>query len=289
MIVENRIEIVREIIEKQKKAGRKIGFVPTMGALHEGHLSLVEISKRNAQFHVMSIFVNRIQFNEKSDFDNYPIEIQSDLKKAEDAGVDLVFIPDENKMYDNQLTFVEVSNLTDILCGESRPGHFKGVFTVVTKLFNIVQPDIAVFGQKDIQQVVSIEKMTFDLNIPLKIIIAPIVRAGDGLALSSRNVRLSSSERQRALTIIESLREAEILIKSGETNSKIIKSAMSEIITAKGSPEKIDYISIVEYSTLRETDKIQDKCVIAVAVFFGQTRLIDNMIVTPGKEIKCVY
>ncbi len=283
------IQEVRKIIGAQKMAGKKIGFVPTMGYLHEGHLSLVEISQRHTDFQVMSIFVNKIQFNDKKDYENYPRETERDLKLAESAGVDLMFLPNDEEMYSDRLTYVDIVTLTDHLCGAFREGHFRGVFTVVSKLFNIIQPDVSVFGQKDIQQAVSIEKMVFDLNFPIKIIIAPTMREKEGLAMSSRNKHLSADQRKRALVIYRSLQAAEALIKSGKTGSSAILDEMRKIID-EGKPEKVDYITITSYNTLQPVDKITDKSVIAVAAFFGTTRLIDNMIIDKGESgFKCIY
>jgi pantoate--beta-alanine ligase len=283
------IQEVKKIIGVQKMAGKKIGFVPTMGYLHEGHLSLVEISKKHTDFQVMSIFVNKIQFNDKKDYENYPRETERDLQLAESAGTDLMFLPNDEEMYSDRLTYVDIVTLTDHLCGAFREGHFRGVFTVVSKLFNIIQPDVSVFGQKDIQQAVSIEKMVFDLNFPIKIIIAPTMREKKGLAMSSRNKHLSADQRKRALAIYRSLRAAEALIKSGKTGSRAILDEMRRIID-ESKPEKVDYITITSYNTLQPVDKITDKSVIAVAAFFGPTRLIDNMIIDKGDSgFKCVY
>jgi pantoate--beta-alanine ligase len=283
------IKEVRKIILKQRKAGKRIGFVPTMGYLHEGHLSLVEISKKHTDFQVMSIFVNKIQFNDKKDYENYPRETERDLKLAKKAGVNLVFLPNDEEMYRERLTFVNVLTLTDHLCGAFREGHFKGVFTVVSKLFNIVQPDVSVFGQKDIQQAVGIDKMVYDLNFPIRIIIAPTMREKEGLAMSSRNKHLSPDQRNRALVIYSSLQAAENMIKSGETAASAILNKMRQIID-EGKPDKVDYISITSYNTLQPIGTIAEKSVIAVAAFFGTTRLIDNMIIEKGnKGFKCIY
>ncbi|MBN2159430.1 MAG: pantoate--beta-alanine ligase [Spirochaetes bacterium] len=280
---------VRTHVAKAKKAGKLIGFVPTMGYLHRGHISLVEESKRHTGYQVMSIFVNRIQFNDANDFNNYPKDLERDFDLARDAGVDLVFVPDEKEMYRNNLTFVDVDVLTKNLCGAHRPGHFRGVFTVVSKLFNIVQPDAAVFGQKDIQQAVSIEKMTADLDFPVRIILAPTVREEDGLAMSSRNKHLNPDERIRALAISRALRKAEEMLSSDERSAAAITAEMTRIIE-ESSPTKIDYISIVRYGDLDFIDTISEKSVIAAAVFYGATRLIDNMIVeTDAGGARCVY
>ena len=272
-----KISEVRERVRAARDQGKRIGFVPTMGYLHEGHMSLVEISKKHSDFQVMSIFVNRIQFNDPKDFSSYPKDLQRDFALADKAGTDLVFVPDEGEMYTDNKTFVDVVSLTDHLCGAHRPGHFRGVFTVVSKLFNIVQPDVSVFGQKDIQQAVSIEKMVSDLNFPVKIIIAPIVREKDGLAMSSRNKNLDQEQRKNSLSVSRSLVKAEEMILSGERRAGAITGEMEKVL--KTGTDKIDYISVVRYEGLSPVERIEEKSVIAVAAFFGATRLIDNMIV----------
>ncbi len=285
----NTIEEARKYINAAKKKGKKIGFVPTMGFLHQGHLSLVEISNKHTGYQVMSIFVNKIQFNDPNDFSNYPRELQRDLDMAEKIGVDLVFMPEDSDMYNDHLTYVDVETLTNHLCGGHRPGHFKGVFTVVSKLFNIIQPDVAVFGQKDIQQAIGIEKMVYDLNFPLKIILAPIIREKEGLAMSSRNKHLSNEQKKNAVVIHKSLQKAEEMINSGEINCKILYENIYDIIK-QGTPDKIDYISIVDYNNLHPVETLTEKSVIAIAVFFGETRLIDNMVIEKGDDtIKCIY
>ncbi|HQL37891.1 MAG TPA: pantoate--beta-alanine ligase [Anaerolineaceae bacterium] len=289
MHVAKTIKDVRDHVAAARKSGKRIGFVPTMGYLHEGHLSLVAESKKHAEYQVMSIFVNRIQFNDPRDFDKYPIDLDRDYRLAEGAGVDLVFVPDEREMYKNRLTYVDVDLLTEHLCGAHRPGHFRGVYTVVSKLFNIVQPDVSVFGQKDIQQAVSIEKMVADLDFPIRIIIAPTVREMDGLAMSSRNARLSPDERTRALAISRSLKKAEEMLRAGERGTAAIAAAMRKEIESS-APTSIDYISIVRYADLAPADAVTEKSVIATAVFYGVTRLIDNMIVEVGEGgVRCVY
>ncbi len=289
MQVVHTISEVRDHVARARREGKRIGFVPTMGFLHRGHLSLVEESKRHAGYQVMSIFVNRIQFNDPKDFASYPKDLERDFDLARGAGVDLMFVPDDGEMYRNNLTFVDVEILTKNLCGAHRPGHFRGVYTVVSKLFNIVQPDVSVFGQKDIQQAVSIEKMTADLNFPVRIIIAPTVREDDGLAMSSRNKRLSPDERQRAVAISRALKSAEDLMRSGERSVRTITIAMINIIN-ESKPKKIDYISTVRYRDLELADTITEKTVIAAAVFYGDTRLIDNMIVEiDGGAARCIY
>ncbi|HPS58949.1 MAG TPA: pantoate--beta-alanine ligase [Spirochaetota bacterium] len=289
MKVVSRIDDVRAAVRQARTEGKTVGFIPTMGYLHDGHLSLVETSKKNTGFQVMSIFVNRLQFNDKNDFTNYPKDLEHDFAMAEKCGVDLLFTPEDSEMYRNALTTVDVSLLTDNLCGAHRPGHFKGVFTVVSKLFNIVQPDLAVFGQKDIQQAVSIEKMALDLNFPLKIILAPIIREKDGLAMSSRNKHLSAQHRADALVLSASLKRAEDLILKGERNVSRITTEIESIIM-KGKPDRIDYISAVRYDDLSYIDRIDGRSVIALAAFWGTTRLIDNMIISrEGDTYKCIY
>ena len=278
MDIVHTISDARSHVAKARKAGKRIGFVPTMGFLHKGHLSLVTESKKYTDYQVMSIFVNRIQFNDQKDFANYPKDLERDFDLARAAGVDLMFVPDDTEMYRKNLTFVDVEVLTKNLCGAHRPGHFRGVYTVVSKLFNIVQPDVSVFGQKDIQQAVSIDKMAADLDFPVRIIIAPTVREDDGLAMSSRNKHLNPDERKRALAISGSLKKAGELIRAGERKADAIIAAMKKIID-ESNPTKIDYISVVRYGDLELVDAITEKSVIAAAVFYGTTRLIDNMII----------
>lgn len=289
MKIVKKIDDVRSNIKSAKKDGKLVGFVPTMGFLHPGHISLVNIARENAEYIVMSIFVNKLQFNDLNDFNGYPKDLERDIAMAEQAGVNLLFIPDDKEMYKNNLTTVDVGLLTENLCGASRPGHFKGVFTVVSKLFNIVQPDFAVFGQKDIQQVASVEKMASDLNFPVKIIIAPIIRESDGLAMSSRNKHLNDRQRQDALSLSRSLGVCRKLIESGERDVKKITDSIRSVIQ-EGAPDSIDYVSVVNYDDLSYINKIEGRSVVAVAAFWGTTRLIDNMIIDKrGDEYICVY
>lgn len=262
-----------------KKEGKTIGFVPTMGYLHEGHLSLARTAKKLNDIVVMSIFVNPIQFGPNEDLDSYPRDLQRDEDLAATAGVDVIFYPSAKEMYpDGFAAYVNVEGLTDRLCGAKRPGHFKGVTTVVAKLFGIVKPDMAYFGQKDAQQAVVIKKMVEDLNMDVGIKVLPIAREKDGLAMSSRNKYLSDAERQDAAVLYRSLQAAELLIKGGEKNSKKIIQAIEAAIKAKPAV-KIDYIAIVDPNDLRDVDTISGKALVALAVFVGKTRLIDNIIV----------
>ncbi|WP_434564593.1 pantoate--beta-alanine ligase [Thermoanaerobacterium thermosaccharolyticum] len=278
MIVVEKISDVREAIKAQKAQGKTIGLVPTMGYLHKGHLSLVKKARENSDFVCASVFVNPIQFGPNEDYNKYPRDIERDLKLLEENGCDLVFTPSVEEMYPNErLTTISVSKITNKLCGAYRPGHFDGVCTVVTKLFNIFTPDIAVFGQKDAQQVAVIKKMVEDLNIPVKIIASPIVRDKDGLALSSRNVYLNDDERHAALILNKSLKEAEKILKSGERNAENIISRVKNILESEPLC-KIQYVSCVHPDTLEDLTAINDKALIAIACYIGNTRLIDNLL-----------
>ncbi len=277
MIIIKDMRRMAEWVKSQKKKGGKIGFVPTMGYLHEGHLSLFRKAKQECSAVVMSIFVNPIQFGPKEDFKKYPRDLKRDIKLASSAGVDVFFYPQTRIMYPvDFLTYVNVDKLTDTLCGRSRPGHFKGVTTVVAKLFNIVQPDIAYFGQKDSQQAVVIKQMVRDLNFPLKVKVMPIVREKDGLAMSSRNAYLSESERRDALIIYQALKSAKRLILSGELDINMVKSHIKNLLRKKRLM-RIDYIEILNAENLKTLDRACGKVLIAIAAFAGKTRLIDNI------------
>ncbi len=275
-IFSNSKEIQVEIF-KLKLNEKKIGFVPTMGALHEGHLSLIREAKKSNDIVVVSIFVNPKQFGPKEDYSRYPRPHEEDKRLCEKEGVDYLFLPDENSFYlKDHLTYVEVEKLSNIHCGKSRPGHFRGVTTVVLKLFNIIQPDNAYFGKKDFQQLIIIKKMVEDLSLPINIIGCPIVRDYDGLALSSRNKYLSSQERKAAILISKSL----FLAKENILNGINDLAAIYELIqnNLNSSPLiKIDYISIVDDLYLENKDKIDRNTVILIACFVGSTRLIDNL------------
>jgi len=273
------IKKLQKFIIGLKKIGKTIGFIPTMGYLHEGHLSLMRQSKKENNISVISIFVNPIQFGPKEDFKKYPRDFKRDEKLAKSAGVDIIFYPSIEQMYPaGYLSYVEVEKLSNLLCGASRPGHFRGVTTVVAKLFNIVQPDIAYFGQKDAQQARIIQKMTQDLNMPIKVKVMPIIRESDGLAMSSRNMYLSSQERKDALILNRALKEARRLIKTGVRDSRTIISTINYLISAKHTA-KIDYVKIVDPQTLTEVKKIEKSVLIILAVWIGKTRLIDNLAV----------
>lgn len=263
----------------QREQGKTIGLVPTMGMLHEGHLSLVRLAKEHCDLVVVSVFVNPMQFGEGEDFESYPRDLSRDSGLLEKEGVDIVFAPEGRDMYPQDFgSFVETYGLGNKLCGKSRPGHFRGVTTVVSKLFNICLPDLAVFGQKDAQQVMIIEKMVRDLNFPVRILRGPIVRESNGLAMSSRNVYLSDRERDDATILYKSLTMAKGLIDAGERNPSAIKGALIDAVSqAPGA--RIDYIEVLSGEDLSDLEEIKGKVLIALAVKFGGARLIDNMLV----------
>jgi pantoate--beta-alanine ligase len=260
--------------------GKTIGLVPTMGALHEGHLSLVKRAKSENDVVVASIFVNPIQFGPAEDFEKYPKDIEGDMEKLRKEGVDILFMPDVKAMYHEGFsTFITVKSLSDKLCGAFREGHFTGVATVVCKLFNILIPARAYFGQKDFQQTVIIKKMTEDLNMDVGLIICPIVREGDGLAMSSRNAYLSYEERRAATVIYKTLVSASQMIKSGASNPKDIRKQMHDMLKSEPLVSEIQYAGVYDTNTLDELNEFRKQNLLAVAVKIGSTRLIDNMIV----------
>lgn len=273
------IKQMAEVSKKLNLNGQTIGFVPTMGALHEGHLSLIRRAAKENDIVVVSIFVNPVQFGPKEDFKKYPRDLKKDAHLCQKEDVDIIFYPEAKDMYpDDYKTYVVVEKLSDVLCGKSRPGHFKGVATAVTKLFNIIQPDAAYFGQKDAQQAIIIKRMAEDLNIPVKIKVMPTVRNGNGLALSSRNIYLNERERRDALVLSQSLNSAKDLIKKGVKNADEIILRMRRLIKRKKTAQ-IDYVSIVDSESLKPVKKISGKYLIALAVWIGKTRLIDNIII----------
>jgi pantoate--beta-alanine ligase len=274
-------ERMYEFSEQCRSRGQRIGLVPTMGALHRGHISLLDIARRDADVIVMSIFVNPTQFGPREDFNNYPRPFEEDCRKAEMAGCDVIFAPTKEMMYPEGFnTFVMVEHITEQLCGASRPGHFRGVATVVLKFLNIVSPHISVFGQKDAQQVLVIKRMVEDLNHPSKIVVAPIVREDDGLAMSSRNSYLTKEERAEAGTIKRSLDHGVNCYLNGERNSAIIKDEITTILK-KSDLLTVEYVEIVDTGTVQPADSVPLPALIAVACRTTQskTRLIDNVIV----------
>lgn len=278
MKVLRKIDEVRKEISEARRRGLSIGFVPTMGYLHEGHLSLVRRAKKENDIVIVSIFVNPIQFGPSEDYARYPRDEKADLEKLEAEAVDFVFIPSVEEMYpEEQLSFVEVEKISEPMCGAFRPGHFRGVATVVAKLFNIVTPDSAYFGKKDYQQLKVIEKMVRDLNFPVQIVPCETVREEDGLAMSSRNTYLSEHERKKAIEIYRALKLGEELFLSGERNVEKIKAEVRKHLSSVQGIE-VQYVELRDAETLEETEEISKPAVLAVAVFLGKARLIDNII-----------
>ncbi|HOJ63788.1 MAG TPA: pantoate--beta-alanine ligase [Spirochaetota bacterium] len=282
MIVVKDIKTIRDLIKKEKKDNKKIGFVPTMGALHKGHESLIERSIKENDTTIVSIFVNPIQFGPSEDFNKYPRPFENDKNICERLGVDILFNPEKEEIFgDNFLTFVDIEKLQNNLCGVKRPGHFRGVCTIVAKLFNIVTPDRAYFGKKDIQQLIIISKMVEDLNFDIEVIPCPIVREKDGLAMSSRNSYLTPEERKDATILNIAIKEAISMIENGEKNSNKIISSIEKRIKSVPSA-RIDYVKIVNKDMI-DQESVKNGDILALAVFIGTTRLIDNHII--GEEI----
>lgn len=270
------VKEVREQVKAWKKEGLTVGFVPTMGYLHEGHQSLIKRAVEENDKVVVSIFVNPMQFGPTEDLDSYPRDLEKDSALCEATGANLIFHPEPEEMYtDGFCSYVDMSVLTEELCGLSRPVHFRGVCTVVSKLFHIVTPDRAYFGQKDAQQLAIIKRMVTDLNMDIEIIGCPIVREADGLAKSSRNTYLSAEERQAALILSKTIKLGEELVKNGETNSAVVLDAMKKQIATEPLA-KIDYVKIVDALTMQQIDTIDRPILCAMAVYIGKTRLIDN-------------
>ena len=273
-IIKN-IKILKRIVKKHKDRGENIGFVPTMGYLHKGHLSLVRIARKRCKFVVVSIFVNPTQFGPHEDLCRYPRDLKRDVAFLKKEGVDVIFYPSVRAMYPyDYKTYVKVHDMSSILCGVRRPHHFQGVTTVVLKLFNIVEPDIAVFGQKDYQQVVVIKRMVRDLNLDIKVITGKIIREKDGLAMSSRNTYLLKKQRKHAVVLYQSLRWLKKVYHNGLTDPKKALKKIRGAIQQKGG--KIDYVEALDKDTLEPVKKIKKGTLICLAVCFGKTRLIDN-------------
>ena len=279
MQIEKTVAGVKAQVREWKKEGLSVGFVPTMGYLHEGHKSLIDRAVQENDRVVVSVFVNPIQFGPTEDLESYPRDLNADSILCEKAGAALVFAPEVSEMYaDNFTTFVDTSGVTEELCGKSRPIHFRGVQTVVLKLFNIVKPDRAYFGQKDAQQLAVIKRMVKDLNVDTEIVGCPIVREADGLAKSSRNTYLNPDERKAALILSRSLKLGRELIENGETDSKAVIKAITDSINTEPLA-KIDYVDVVDFDTITPVDKIGKSVLVAIAVYIGKTRLIDNFII----------
>ncbi len=276
------VEQTRADTRAARLSGKRIGLVPTMGALHEGHLSLVGAAKSKCDLVVVSIFVNPTQFGPNEDFARYPRTFERDCNLLEKEGVDLVFAPSVEEMYPTgAVTYVTVEGMSDKLCGRSRPGHFRGVTTVVSKLFHIVEPDLAFFGQKDAAQVAIIRRMVRDLKMPVEIVVCPIVREPDGLAMSSRNAYLTPEQRKQALVLSRALRRVQQLFNAGERNAAKLIEAGKHVIAEEPSV-RLDYLEIVDPETLEGVDVISSKALVAVASFAETTRLIDNLLLQAG-------
>ena len=269
---------MQQWVSTTREAGKKIAFVPTMGFLHEGHVALMREGKRRGDYLVVSIFVNPTQFGVGEDYEDYPRDLEGDAEKVSSAGGDIIFAPSVKEMYPSGYqTFVAVEKVTQNLCGASRPTHFQGVTTVVAKLFNIVKPHVAIFGEKDYQQLVTIRQMTRDLNFAIEIIGMPTIREEDGLAMSSRNKYLSSEERKQALWLVSALNQVEKLFQGGEKNSKKLIARAAEIIRVQPAAA-IDYVKVCHPETIEDLEWIDDRALMALAVKIGKTRLIDNRV-----------
>jgi pantoate--beta-alanine ligase len=279
MKVVKTVKEVRDIVAAWRKEGLSVGLVPTMGYLHEGHQSLIRKSSSQNDRTVVSVFVNPIQFGPNEDLEAYPRDLERDKQAVEEAGGDLIFNPEPSEMYPGHFTsFIDTTETTELLCGAVRPIHFRGVCTVVGKLFNIVLPDRAYFGQKDAQQLATIRRFARDLNFPVEIIACPIVREDDGLAKSSRNTYLNAEERQAALILSKSLRKGREAVEAGERDA----AAVIDIITKSLQTEplaRIDYVEVVDFENIQRTPRIEGEVLVAIAVYIGKTRLIDNFIV----------
>ncbi|MDD7348758.1 MAG: pantoate--beta-alanine ligase [Clostridiales bacterium] len=272
------VEGVRKQVKEWRKEGLTVGLVPTMGYLHEGHKSLIDKAVAENDRVVVSVFVNPIQFGPSEDLASYPRDLERDAELCEKAGANVIFHPEDSEMYfDDFCTYVDMDDLTKGLCGKTRPTHFRGVCTVVSKLFHIVAPDRAYFGQKDAQQLAVIRRMVRDLNFDLEIVGCPIVREEDGLAKSSRNTYLNAEERKAAVVLHKGLTEGEKLLQAGEKDAAKVIAAVREVIE-KEPLAKIDYVELVDWNTLKPVNSVEDTVLMAVAVYIGKTRLIDNVI-----------
>ena len=281
------MRVIESISEMQQAAelwrneGTRIGLVPTMGYLHEGHLALARKARDLADIVVVSIFVNPTQFGPGEDYERYPQDMERDVRLLTELGVDITFAPKASEMYSpGYQTYVEVRDLTQPLCGRSRPGHFLGVTTVVSKLFNIVRPHTAVFGEKDYQQLITIKRMVEDLNMAVEVVGHPIVRESDGLAMSSRNTYMTNEQRQTALRLNRSLKEAEQLVAAGERRSEVILARVREYLD-EGSGLRIDYADLRNPRTLQEVASVEGPTLLAMAAYIGKARLLDNRVLTP--------
>jgi pantoate--beta-alanine ligase len=271
------VAAVRDFIRKQKHAGKRISFVPTMGALHGGHRSCIDVARSRGDVLVVSIFLNPTQFGPSEDLSRYPADLDRDMELCRSWGVDAVFVPSGDEMYpEPQTAWVDVEGLTHVLCGRTRPGHFRGVTTVVAKLFHAVEPDVAVFGQKDAQQALVIRAMVQQLAFPVELALSPIVREDDGLAISSRNAYLSAAERQLAPALQEALQEGVAAVKGGERKPGAICQAVADTLSARAVT--VEYVELLDTKTLTEPGSIEGQVLLAAAIHVGATRLIDNIV-----------
>lgn len=278
MEITGSVKEVRSVVKEWRKQGLSVGFVATMGYLHEGHKSLIERANKENDKVVVSIFVNPMQFGPTEDLESYPRDLERDSAVCEEAGANLIFHPEPSEMYaEDFCTFVDMNGLTKGLCGKTRPIHFRGVCTVVNKLFNIVKPDRAYFGQKDAQQLAVIKRMVRDLNMDIEVVGCPIVREEDGLAKSSRNTYLSAEERKAATILNKSLTKGKELVLAGERNSDKVINAIKSVLDSEPLA-KIDYVEVVDSLSIEKVDKIEKSVLVAIAVYIGKTRLIDNFI-----------
>jgi pantoate--beta-alanine ligase len=275
----NSVDEMKHLTMDAHRQGRTVGLVPTMGALHEGHMSLVRLARKHADMVVTSVFVNPIQFGRGEDLAHYPRDLERDRELLETEGNDVLFAPDQEMMYPpGFVTRVCVADLSDRLCGAFRPGHFDGVTTVVAKLFHIVVPDVAVFGQKDAQQIIIIRRMLRDLNWDIELIVGPTIREPDGLAMSSRNSYLTPQEREDATVLYEALQHTRQIVERGEFQASVLIREMKRLIEAKKTA-RIDYIAVVDPETLDDLDEVRNRALVATAVHFGTARLIDNILI----------
>ena len=282
-----RIHLMREISQEARGRGRRIGLVPTMGALHDGHLSLVRRAKELCDLVVVSVFVNPAQFGPNEDFDRYPRDLTRDADLCVQQGVDYLFAPSAGAMYlPGHRTWVEVEGLSEVFEGAARPGHFRGVATVVLKLFNIVRPHFSFFGQKDGQQVVIVRRMLRDLNVDVELVVCPTQRDADGLALSSRNAYLGPAERAAATCLYRALERArELIEEQGVRDARQVEAAIREVIDSEPLA-RLDYVAITDVETLERVETIDRQVLVALAVWIGETRLIDNMLLSPGRKTR---
>jgi pantoate--beta-alanine ligase len=277
---------IRRAVDRARQGGAgQVGLVPTMGSLHDGHYSLIDLARRECGFVVVSVFVNPSQFGPGEDYEKYPRQPEADQAGCRQRGVDVVFAPDPATMYpDGFATTVHVAGIAERLCGAARPGHFDGVCTVLTKLFNVVGPDVAYFGAKDYQQAVVVKRMVADLNLRLRVQVCPTVRERDGLAMSSRNAYLSTEQRAQAAALYESLQLARRLLREGQRQSRRLAEAVRTHLAAKASLGEIDYVEIVDAESLTSVESIDRPVVVALAVRFPSARLIDNMRLDPLEQ-----